>query len=1211
MTYTTGGLIQAADYNKFVQGGATVDHNVANVNTIWGVGFGDRGYGQTGELATVPATNVVTATQWATLIARLNSIRTHQIGTNTGVTAPVAGSTISYINTLQTFVDAVYSNRMTTSIQGTDSPIRTTTHVWNVASPTTFQIVRTFTFADADQARYFFNGGGQLSLAFNTTDSLSNLKGANWVSFLNSKLASFTLAGKSSGRTGIGGSVTLQAPATGYWGLTTTDQTLLAITSGTATGVYDSNTISVKARTNGVQGANGDNGTVITVTIDLNDIALDSDLADNVNLSIAVNGTARRPETTALPTAIAYPSLVPITYAITPSTTAVSEGGTVTFTVTTTGIDDGTVLYWSQTSGSTTVTGDFTNNLIDGTVTITGGTATFTRTLVNDIITDGSETFAYQLRTGSAAGPVVATSATVTVADTSTGPFIFSPTISANTTSYNLRSAAIAAGWNQVSPLTANVSIANGVIVGASSTSAYAFDTGTGFPAGTTLRLNIGTGAYVIGAGGAGGSAIAPVSGSSTTGGGGGAGGPALRAQAAITIANSGTIGGGGGGGGSGSQGSTQSTSYSGSSSAVTAAGGGGAGGAGFIFGVGGTRGTNLVQANGSGTKLNETIPTAGGQSTITASGSTGTGGRLQASSSYTTSAYSYGGNGGAGGTLGNAGSNGAIGAGSISFGGAGGAAGAAVTGATNITWSPKGTVLGPTDEFVFNTTISADTNNYNLRSAAIAAGWNQVLALNATVTIASNVVVGATSTGAYAFDTGSGFPAGTTLRLNNNGFIYGAGGAGGTGGFMGSANNTYIPGGAGGAGGPALRAQAAITVANNGTIGSGGGGGGGGIGGVSNNQDGINGTGGGGGGGGIGYVPGLGGTRGGTNYGNVYTGADGAAGTTSAGGTGGIGAAANAAGGSGVYSGTPSVAAGTGANGAGAYGTAGGTAANGNPYGFAAGGAGGAAGTAVTGTTNITWSPMGTILGPTDAFIFSPVISTTTTNYNLRSAAIAAGWNQVAPLVANVTINGGVVVGATSTGAYAFDTGTGFPAGTSLSLSIGTGAYIVGAGGGGGGGGIAPSGGAAGTANGSAGGGGGPALRAQAAIAITNSGTIGGGGGGGGGGASGRSQAGSNNWQGGAGGNGGGGAGYVPGNGASLTGGGAGSAGTPPSDGNNLTDAQGGSGGGGGSLGTGGASGTTVSAGSPGGGGAAGAAVTGNANITWNATGTRLGAIA
>ena len=95
MTYSTGGLIQATDYNKFVQGGAAVDHNVANVNSIWGTGYGDKGYGQSGLLATVSTSNTVTATQWATLIARLNSISAHQSGSNTGITAPVTGGTIA------------------------------------------------------------------------------------------------------------------------------------------------------------------------------------------------------------------------------------------------------------------------------------------------------------------------------------------------------------------------------------------------------------------------------------------------------------------------------------------------------------------------------------------------------------------------------------------------------------------------------------------------------------------------------------------------------------------------------------------------------------------------------------------------------------------------------------------------------------------------------------------------------------------------------------------------------------------------------------------------------------------------------------------------------------------------------------------------------------------------------------------------------------
>jgi len=143
----------------------------------------------------------------------------------------------------------------------------------------------------------------------------------------------------------------------------------------------------------------------------------------------------------------------------------------------------------------------------------------------------------------------------------------------------------------------------------------------------------------------------------------------------------------------------------------------------------------------------------------------------------------------------------------------------------------PSGAIVMPTNfygkssGFTFNQTISSDTTNYNLKSAAISAGWNQTSALIATVTINGGVYVYSTSTGSYAFDTGSTFPAGSTLALTNNGIILGRGGDGGTGGL----NTT--PGTAGGAGGPAFIARYAISVTNNGTIGGGGGGGGGGSG--------------------------------------------------------------------------------------------------------------------------------------------------------------------------------------------------------------------------------------------------------------------------------------------------------------------------------------------------------------------------------------------
>jgi hypothetical protein len=133
---------------------------------------------------------------------------------------------------------------------------------------------------------------------------------------------------------------------------------------------------------------------------------------------------------------------------------------------------------------------------------------------------------------------------------------------------------------------------------------------------------------------------------------------------------------------------------------------------------------------------------------------------------------------------------------------------------------------VGPAP-YVFNATISANTTNYNLRAAAVAAGWNQVLPLSATVTINAGVYVYSTSVGAYAFQTGTTFPAGTSLNLINNGIILGMGGNGGNGGTLPNSQ----AGVAGTTGGPALLAQQAITITNNGIIGGGGGGGGGGSG--------------------------------------------------------------------------------------------------------------------------------------------------------------------------------------------------------------------------------------------------------------------------------------------------------------------------------------------------------------------------------------------
>lgn len=108
------------------------------------------------------------------------------------------------------------------------------------------------------------------------------------------------------------------------------------------------------------------------------------------------------------------------TYTIVPSTGTVNEGSSVTFLITTTGVPDGTTLYWTATG--TTSSADFTDGLMSGSVLITSNAGSFVRTLTSDGITDAAETIVMQLRTDSTVGLVVATAATVTVVDTSGAP---------------------------------------------------------------------------------------------------------------------------------------------------------------------------------------------------------------------------------------------------------------------------------------------------------------------------------------------------------------------------------------------------------------------------------------------------------------------------------------------------------------------------------------------------------------------------------------------------------------------------------------------------------------------------------------------------------------------------------------------------------------------------------------------------------------------
>ena len=127
MAYSQGGLISAADYWNLV--GVSPSSTANQLNTVWAVGNGNAGYGQTAIANTASTGSTVTATQWASLINTLNSVLTHQSGAGSGLGAPTAGGTITYLSTLTTSVNTAYSNRLNYATQGST----TTGSVFNLS----------------------------------------------------------------------------------------------------------------------------------------------------------------------------------------------------------------------------------------------------------------------------------------------------------------------------------------------------------------------------------------------------------------------------------------------------------------------------------------------------------------------------------------------------------------------------------------------------------------------------------------------------------------------------------------------------------------------------------------------------------------------------------------------------------------------------------------------------------------------------------------------------------------------------------------------------------------------------------------------------------------------------------------------------------------------------------------------------------------------
>jgi hypothetical protein len=201
MTYTTGGLIQATDYNGFVS--TTVG---GNINATW-----NSSYGQTA-LSTVAAGATVTATQWATLNSTISSMASHQGTTITSRTSPVVGNTITALTNVATDITNCYTNLANAASQGTQFTAWTgtaskTTATGSGAAAWTITFTNTVTFANTTAATYFFNAGGLLKIQFSKT-STGTSQDPEWNTFINSTCGTIYLSSTGASKTLNGGTYT-------------------------------------------------------------------------------------------------------------------------------------------------------------------------------------------------------------------------------------------------------------------------------------------------------------------------------------------------------------------------------------------------------------------------------------------------------------------------------------------------------------------------------------------------------------------------------------------------------------------------------------------------------------------------------------------------------------------------------------------------------------------------------------------------------------------------------------------------------------------------------------------------------------------------------------------------------------------------------------------------------------------------------------------
>lgn len=259
MTYATGNSIQASDYNTpaglTASGAGSAATATAKAGYLYGVGYGDRGYGQSSPALSAVSAGQAIGQEWQNLRTVMVSMAGWQ---NTSIASlpPAssfnAGAAIAASSAISSILSTLDSNRLNyqvgnMTLSGLTSSTRASTWGAGVGSITAEFSV---TFSSEDHARYFFNTGGELHILL-SHPSTATSRDSSW----NTVLSGFNMAFRANASARIGGSYGT-AQAIGYYQLTTAYQTVI---DGTNTGVapYGVNDFIVQAKAVTITGAKG------------------------------------------------------------------------------------------------------------------------------------------------------------------------------------------------------------------------------------------------------------------------------------------------------------------------------------------------------------------------------------------------------------------------------------------------------------------------------------------------------------------------------------------------------------------------------------------------------------------------------------------------------------------------------------------------------------------------------------------------------------------------------------------------------------------------------------------------------------------------------------------------------------------------------------------------------------------------------------------